>query len=327
VFGRDFGTFGDAFGTVFADSTFKLFLELIVRNGDWPSCNRCSSAYGAGSRRSSTLCQRHYLRGLWASGLRLGESLDLWWDRPEKIFPVFPRDGRPMLQVPGELEKGNADRLLPIAPEFALFLLETPEAARTGPVFRLDGRRGRYRDWQVSKIVSKIGKAAGVKVYVSPKDPEKVKYASAHDFRRAFGVRWAARLMPAQLMELMRHESIETTLRFYVGIDAQRTAEAAWAAFDALQRVFAEPFANSFANSAPFGGADAAPPETRSVLENTAPNQTRPGVIRTHDQGIMRTKAVLVIESAKTGVFAVSPVKAANLVPWDEVSLCPGTVP
>ena len=76
---------------------------------------------------------RHYLRGLWASGLRLGESLDLWWDRPEKIFPVFPRDGRPMLQVPGELEKGNADRLLPIAPEFALFLLETPEAARTGP--------------------------------------------------------------------------------------------------------------------------------------------------------------------------------------------------
>lgn len=154
---------------------------------------------------------RHYLRGLWASGLRLGESLDLWWDRPEKIFPVFPRDGRPMLQVPGELEKGNADRLLPIAPEFALFLLETPEAARTGPVFRLDGRQGRYRDWEVSKIVSKIGKAAGVKVYVSPKDPEKVKYASAHDFRRAFGVRWAARLMPAQLMELMRHESIETT--------------------------------------------------------------------------------------------------------------------
>ena len=55
--------------------------------------------------------------------------------------------------------------------------------------------------------------------------------------------------MPAQLMELMRHESIETTLRFYVGTDAQRTAEAAWAAFDALQRVFAGPFANSFANS------------------------------------------------------------------------------
>ncbi len=128
---------------------------------------------------------------------------------------------------------------------------------------------------------------AGVKVYVSPKDPEQVKYASAHDFRRAFGVRWAARLMPAQLMELMRHESIETTLRFYVGTDAQRTAEAAWAAFDALQRVFTGPLANSFANSAPSGGADAAPPEGRSALEITEPNRSRPGVIRTHDQGIM----------------------------------------
>jgi integrase len=230
---------------------------------------------------------RHYLHGLWTSGLRLGESLDLWWDRPEKILPVFPRDGRPMLQVPGELEKGYADRLLPIAPEFALFLLETPEEFRTGPVFRLGGRQGRYRDWEVSKIVSKVGKAAGVKVYVNPKDPEKVKYASAHDFRRAFGVRWAARLMPAQLMELMRHESIETTLRFYVGTDAQRTAEAAWTAFEALQKVFAGPFANSLANSAPSGGADAAPSKEHPVPENTTRNQSRPGVIRTHDQGIM----------------------------------------
>jgi hypothetical protein len=94
---------------------------------------------------------------------------------------------------------------------------------------------------------------------------------------------WPARLMPAQLMELMRHESIETTLRFYVGTDAQRTAEAAWAAFEAVQRVFGGPFANS----ATSGGGDAAPPERRSVPANTVRNQTRPGVIRTHDQGIM----------------------------------------
>jgi len=88
---------------------------------------------------------RHYLRGLWACGLRLGESLDVWWDRLEKILPVFPKNGRAMLQVPGELEKGNTDRLLPIAREFSLFLTETPDVARTGPVFRLDGSRGRYR--------------------------------------------------------------------------------------------------------------------------------------------------------------------------------------
>ena len=64
----------------------------------------------------------------------------------------------------------------------------------------------------------------------------------------AFGVRWAARLMPAQLMELMRHESIETTLRFYVGTDAQRTAEAAWAAFERVGRQELEASGNSLAN-------------------------------------------------------------------------------
>ena len=69
---------------------------------------------------------QHYLQGLWASGLRLGESLDLWWDREDRLFPVFPRGGRPMLRVPGELEKGHADRLLPIAPEFALMLVQVP---------------------------------------------------------------------------------------------------------------------------------------------------------------------------------------------------------
>jgi len=39
-------------------------------------------------------------------------------------------------------------------------------------------------------------------------------------------------LLPAQLKELMRHESIETTLRVYVGTDAQTKADAAWAAYE-----------------------------------------------------------------------------------------------
>jgi hypothetical protein len=30
----------------------------------------------------------------------------------------------------------------------------------------------------------------------------------------------------------MRHESIETTLRFYVGTNAERTADACWDAFE-----------------------------------------------------------------------------------------------
>ena len=39
--------------------------------------------------------------------------------------------------------------------------------------------------------------------------------------------------MPQVLMALMRHESIETTLRYYVGRNAQTIADAAWDAFDA----------------------------------------------------------------------------------------------
>lgn len=164
-----------------------------------------------------------YLRGLWTSGLRLAESLELYWDREDKLHPVL--SGRfPMLRIPADLEKGHKDRLLPMAPEFARLLESVPEAERVGPVFKLerfDGQKGRPATDRVSKIVGKIGAKANVRVDVR-------KTASAHDLRRAFGERWAARLMPAQLMELMRHESIDTTLSYYVGRNAERTAAILW---------------------------------------------------------------------------------------------------
>ena len=86
---------------------------------------------------------------------------------------------------------------------------------------RPDGKDGTLRPDRVSKIVSAIGRRANVLVGAD-------KTASAHDLRRAFGERWASRLMPAQLMELKRHESIETTLSFYVGRNAERTAAILW---------------------------------------------------------------------------------------------------
>jgi hypothetical protein len=84
-------------------------------------------------------------------------------------------------------------------------------------------------DW-VGRIVSRIGEAALVMVdqrarnltldarSLTPKKPAepkakpeavRIKYASAHDLRRAFGLRWSSRVMPAVLQQLMRHESIE----------------------------------------------------------------------------------------------------------------------
>lgn len=176
---------------------------------------------------------RFYLRGLWWSGLRLGESLDLYWDRPDRLC-VELSGKRPMLWIPAALEKGNKDRWLPMAPEFAQLILATHERDRHGRVFRPTGIRIQGtridKDW-VSRVIARIGRKAGIKVNIDPISG-KIKYASAHDLRRSFGERWAHRVMPQVLKELMRHESIETTLKYYVGRNAQMTADALWAAFD-----------------------------------------------------------------------------------------------
>ena len=171
---------------------------------------------------------RFYIRGLWASGLRLEESLNLHWDQEGYLLPVF--DGQHlMLQIPGELEKGHTDRLLPMSPEFACLMSAIPERMRTGVVFPLPCTRTGNA---VGKIVSSIGRKAGVVVRSDQAGAGK-KFASAHDLRRSFGDRWASRIMPADLQKLMRHESIETTLRYYVGREASKTSEILWAAAEA----------------------------------------------------------------------------------------------
>ena len=178
-----------------------------------------------------------YLEGLWLSGLRLAESLELYWDRDDRLCVDLTGE-HPMLWIPAELEKGNEDRLLPMAPEFAEFLLSTPDAERNGPVFNPKPKRKkgpRLMAHRVGELVSEIGKMANVKVFSKPlvkdaKENGKVKFASAHDLRRSFGERWASRVMPVVLQELMRHDSIDTTMRYYVGRNAQSTAKILWQA-------------------------------------------------------------------------------------------------
>lgn len=168
---------------------------------------------------------QRFMRGLWLSGLRLEEAINLWWDSDAGLA-VDLIGRRPMLRIPAEHEKGHQDRLLPIAPEFAEMLLAVPQLDRTGRVFRLPFTR---KD-SVSKTVCKIGETANV---VVDRKGAKVKYASAHDLRRSFGERWAARVMPQILMQLMRHESIETTMRYYVGKNAETAADVL---YDAVAR-------------------------------------------------------------------------------------------
>jgi len=162
-----------------------------------------------------------------------------------KVMPLLEKDiakviGRAkelgLVLTPEEIAGGAALKTatLPLAPEFAEMLLQTPEAKRKGRVFNpLPITNHHQKDGicskRISDIISKIGAAAGVKVSTS--QAGRVKFASAHDLRRSFGERWAARIMPKDLMVLMRHESIDTTMRFYVGENASNTADALWNAY------------------------------------------------------------------------------------------------
>jgi integrase len=73
-------------------------------------------------------------------------------------------------------------------------------------------------------MISLLGELARVVVHTDVKTGA-VKYASAHDLRRSFGTRWARRVPTSVLMILMRHESIETTMAYYVDLDAAELAE------------------------------------------------------------------------------------------------------
>ena len=166
------------------------------------------------------------LKGLWWSGLRLGEALKLSWDDPKELM-VDLSGKRPFLRIQGESEKGKKDRTLPLAPEAAELLQAVPGFEREGLVFKLKWQRNHGKPARVdtvSPIICEIGMKAGVKV------AEK-KTASAHDLRRSFGLRWADTVKPHILQQLMRHASITTTLTFYVQSNADDMAEAVWAAF------------------------------------------------------------------------------------------------
>ncbi len=159
------------------------------------------------------------LKGLWWGGLRIGEAVALTWD--EGPLTINTSGKYPVFRVLAEAEKGHKDRLLPIAPEFVRLLETVPPAERVGPVFKLGVLK-----LAVGKVICDIGKAARVKVN------DRGKFASAHDYRRSFGTRWAMRLQPIELKDLMRHETVETTMKFYVSLDAQTLAEKLWKATD-----------------------------------------------------------------------------------------------
>jgi integrase len=176
---------------------------------------------------------KYLLRGLWESGLRLGELMNLHWSDESYIVPMWGRRSLPVLAIPAAMQKNNTEESIPLLPGFEALLLETPEPQRFGWVFNpmslqtMLGRGVRQQrpnaEW-VSKVISRVGKASGV--VVRPAVGFGVaKYASAHDLRRSCAERLVAAGVPErEVARVLRHADVSTTRKHYAPGTVQDSA-------------------------------------------------------------------------------------------------------
>ena len=165
------------------------------------------------------------MRGLWLSGLRLGETLTTFWEpNYEGHYIVGIDNPRPLIHISQFAEKAFRDRELPLTPDFVEHLRTIDARKRNGTVFKWPLSRGYTTNLKtISKRISWCGKQANIVV-------GRNKTASSHDLRRSYGSRWAIRVKPFILKTLMRHSSITTTERYYVSLDANDVGAALYSA-------------------------------------------------------------------------------------------------
>jgi integrase len=152
----------------------------------------------------------------------LDEAMRVSWDSPP--IRVDLEGGQyPRVVFFAEGQKSASDELWIMPRDLAEWLRKTPESARRGPVAPV-GFAGMDLS-SVSHVIAHIGEAAGVRT--SDK-----KWASAQDFRRAFGTRWARKIRkPLTLQRLMRHASVQTTMAFYVDLGEADVGAELWGDF------------------------------------------------------------------------------------------------
>lgn len=164
------------------------------------------------------------LRGLHLGGFRIEEAVRLSWDCPPAQIAI---DGVRFPRVVWFIEghKGRRDVAIPLTPDFVEFLRETPAEQRHGRLFSLKHPRRRVTPRYAGVVVSEIGEKAEIRVN---QEGRAEKFASAHDLRRTFGTRWALKVRPMTLQAMMRHRSIETTLKFYVDLQCDDVGAELW---------------------------------------------------------------------------------------------------
>jgi integrase len=131
-------------------------------------------------------------------GLRNGELAALEWTDVDL--------GSATIHVrcdPTFVAKGRSGRSVPMAPELVEIL--RPLAKRSGLCFPSPESGKRYPAWSLSQAMSRIAAAASVK-------------ATLHTLRRSFATMLVKRgVPPARVKEYLGHQSLTTTMTYYVG--------------------------------------------------------------------------------------------------------------
>ncbi len=176
---------------------------------------------------------RYLLRAILHSGLRLEEIMSLHWSDERYITPQWPRRQEPVLVVPAAMQKNDTEESIPLLPSFDRLLTITPKVQRFGWVVNpmsLQTKLGRGvrhqrpdAEW-VGKVISRIGKAAGI-VVEPAKGSRKEKFASSHDLRRTCAERLVSAGVPErEVSRVLRHASTETTRKHYAPGTVQESA-------------------------------------------------------------------------------------------------------
>jgi len=161
------------------------------------------------------------LHGLWYSGMRLGEAISVRWD--DAPMCIKWSGDKPTLRIRPKTDKSKRGRECPLTRDFAEFLQTIrKDSGLVFPIVKLK-RRGAadaITTDHVGKTISKI---------CEHEFQGEVYVPTAHDIRRSFGCRWALKVpQPKILQELMRHASIETTMKYYARIKALTIQEQIW---------------------------------------------------------------------------------------------------
>jgi integrase len=149
------------------------------------------------------------IQGLQFSGMRIQEAETLKWDSGPHRIQLLPV---PYFVVHGSADKAHRDRELPMTTEFLEHIMSVPQDERSGYVFmpKLQKRS------QMRTLVASIGEAAKESLG---------RAATAHDYRRTFASAWALQVEALVLQKLMRHDSLTTTLRYYVRVRSSDVAK------------------------------------------------------------------------------------------------------